>query len=106
MKTVWENGRFALAQLVRAKAGHDRGHYYLICAVSEDERWLMLADGAGKRLSSPKRKNAAHVQPIRLHSEALAGRIADGTARDEELKHYLSEYQRREGKSFTKGGDK
>ncbi len=106
MKSGEWKERFAVAQLVRAKAGHDRGHDYLICAVSEDERWLWLVDGAGRRLSSPKRKNAAHVQPVQLCAEELAERIAAGTARDEEIKHFLSEYQRAGKKSFTKGGDK
>lgn len=51
-------------QLVRSKAGRDKGQYYLVLADSEDG-FVWLADGRKRPASEPKRKNVRHLQPIR-----------------------------------------
>ena len=43
-----------------SKAGHDKGKLYLIIKQEEDRVWL--ADGAGRGLLTPKKKNKKHVQ--------------------------------------------
>ncbi|MBO5341319.1 MAG: KOW domain-containing RNA-binding protein [Lachnospiraceae bacterium] len=49
------NGRIAVS-----KAGHDAGKAYVI--VGCDREFLLLADGIGRKLGNPKRKNLRHVE--------------------------------------------
>lgn len=51
-------------QLVRSLAGHDKGSLMVILEVTEDGQCLYLADGDRRPVTSPKRKNRKHVQPI------------------------------------------
>jgi ribosomal protein L14E/L6E/L27E len=46
--------------VVRSLAGHDRGQ--LFCVTETDGDFLLLADGKGRKLNSPKRKRRKHVQ--------------------------------------------
>ena len=46
-------------QIVRSKAGHDRGTFYVI--LSWTERDVFVADGIKHTLEQPKRKNRKHV---------------------------------------------
>ena len=49
-------------QLVRSRAGHDKGSYYLVLARAED--MLYLADGRKRGVGNPKKKNIRHVQVV------------------------------------------
>ncbi|HHW73949.1 MAG TPA: RNA-binding protein [Firmicutes bacterium] len=49
-------------QLVRSRAGRDKGrHYLVIKALSPRE--VLLTDGRKRPLSRPKKKNVIHLQP-------------------------------------------
>ena len=49
--------------IVLVKAGREAGRFFLVAALDGAE--LLLADGNRRTLSSPKRKNPAHVQATR-----------------------------------------
>jgi hypothetical protein len=49
-------------QLVRSRAGHDKGSFYLVLARAEDT--LYLADGRKRGVTNPKKKNIRHVQVV------------------------------------------
>ncbi|MDF2474412.1 MAG: hypothetical protein K0R21_2194 [Anaerocolumna sp.] len=46
--------------IVTAKAGHDKGEYYVI--IKSDGEYVYLADGIYKTIEKPKKKNIKHVQ--------------------------------------------
>ena len=46
--------------IVKSMAGHDAGKYFVV--LSDDGRFLYLADGKERKLSSPKKKNRRHVE--------------------------------------------
>ena len=48
--------------LAKSKAGHDKGHLYVIYDV--DETYVYLVDGTLKTMEKPKKKNKKHVQII------------------------------------------
>ena len=48
--------------LARAKAGHDKGHLYVISDV--DEAYVYLVDGQIRTIHRPKKKKRKHVQII------------------------------------------
>ena len=48
--------------LAKSKAGHDKGHLYVIYDV--DETYVYLVDGQIRTIDKPKRKKRKHVQII------------------------------------------
>ncbi len=50
-----------LRQVVRSKAGKDRGGFFVILA--EEGDFAYIADGKLRKVEKPKRKNARHLAP-------------------------------------------
>ena len=50
-----------LGQLVRSKAGRDKGKHYLVIKVISP-REVLLANGRSRSLDRPKKKNVFHLQ--------------------------------------------
>lgn len=55
--------------LAKAKAGHDKNHYYLI--VGEDEEYVYVVNGTTRSLAKPKKKNKKHIQLIKRIPEHI-----------------------------------
>lgn len=53
---------YAKGSIVLAKAGRDRDGLFFV--VGEADGFLLLADGKGRKLEAPKRKNARHLCPV------------------------------------------
>lgn len=51
-----------VGMLARSKAGHDKGHVYVI--IKEEEAYVYLADGSIRTIERPKKKKRKHVQMI------------------------------------------
>ncbi len=54
--------RYEVGMLARSKAGHDKGHVYVI--MKEENAYVYLADGELKTIEKPKKKKKKHVQII------------------------------------------
>ena len=54
--------RFEIGMLAKSKAGHDKGHVYII--VETDSTCVYLVDGKIRTLDKPKKKKKKHVQLI------------------------------------------
>ena len=54
--------KIEIGMLAKSKAGHDKGHAYVICDV--DETYVYLVDGKCRTLEHPKKKKIKHVQII------------------------------------------
>lgn len=67
-----------LGQLVVSLAGRDKG---LICTVvgnTDDEGYVLIADGRIRKVEAPKKKKLKHVKPIdceKLSNEKLTNRF-------------------------------
>ena len=61
------------SNIVKSIAGRDAGNYFFVLATEED--FLLLADGKRRRLESPKRKRARHVQFVAESDSAVAEKI-------------------------------
>ena len=81
--------KYEVGMLARSKAGHDKGHVYVIHQV--DETYVYLIDGSGRKLENPKKKKKKHVQLIREQHEI-------SEADDVKLKRILKEYKMSEKK--------
>ena len=53
--------------LAKSKAGHDKGHLYVIYDV--DETYVYLVDGEIRTINKPKKKKRKHVQIINKKHE-------------------------------------
>lgn len=78
------NGRYAIST-----AGKDAGKLYII--VGNEKGMLLLADGKGRTLANPKRKNTKHVGiPLQEEPVKLAEMIAQKACGcDEEIRQTL-----------------
>lgn len=53
---------FEIGMLARSKAGHDKGHVYVIYGM--DDAYVYLTDGRIRTIEKPKKKKRKHVQII------------------------------------------
>lgn len=70
-------GDIKVGQLVRSRAGRDKGNYYLIYDMV-DEAFVRVINGEKKRLTNPKRKNIKHLEIFPVIAEELALKILSG----------------------------
>lgn len=61
-----------IGQLVSSIQGRDCGRFYLITGI-ENETMVNVADGEGRKLANPKRKNCKHL----ILYDAVAGYILE-----------------------------
>lgn len=50
-------------QIVRAKAGRDKGMLFVV--MGREERYVFLCDGKNRTIESPKKKKDIHVAPTK-----------------------------------------
>ncbi len=50
-----------IGHLVSSIQGRDSGRYYLVVEIESESR-VRVADGAGRKVESPKRKNVKHLK--------------------------------------------
>ena len=62
--------RYEIGMLAKSKAGHDKGHVYII--MKEDNAYVYLVDGNIRTLEHPKKKKKKHVQII-LEKHEMSG---------------------------------
>ena len=62
--------RYEIGMLARSKAGHDKGHVYVIYNI--EEAYVYLVDGNIRTLEHPKKKKKKHVQII-LEKHEMSG---------------------------------
>ena len=53
---------FEVGMLAKSKAGHDKGHIYVIYKI--EEAYVYLIDGNIRTIEKPKKKKKKHVQII------------------------------------------
>ncbi|MDD3409677.1 MAG: KOW domain-containing RNA-binding protein [Eubacteriales bacterium] len=63
-----------IGRVVISKQGHDKGKAYVVTAVL-DERYVLLCDGAARRLEKPKKKQAKHLRALPQLVEEIAGAL-------------------------------
>ena len=76
-------------KLTKSLAGHDKDCVYVV--VNEDDSCVYLADGKGKTLEKPKKKNKRHVQLI-VHLPEEIPQLLSKAVYDSDLVHVLRLY--------------
>lgn len=81
-----------IGQFATSKAGHDKGHLYVV--VGQEDDFVYLSDGRLKGPDRPKKKRRKHIQPINARVEdSLQERLRGGEkVYPEEIKYALKQY--------------
>lgn len=85
--------------LAVSKAGHDKDEVYLI--LREEKKFVYLADGIGKTVTSAKKKNKKHIQMIKngldeIPIKAVRQKLESGQpVTDEEIKYLIKQYKKK-----------
>lgn len=77
-----------VGMLATSKAGHDKDSVYVI--IREDGEYIYVADGRGRTIERPKRKNKKHIQVIKKKRLPKPENGFDNL----EIKKVIKEYQR------------
>ena len=75
-------------QLVKSLVGRDKEKHYLVIGLEGDR--VVLADGRGRPVSRPKKKNLKHLQSYRYIVPGLKERIRQGSINDTEVRNILN----------------
>jgi ribosomal protein L14E/L6E/L27E len=82
-----------VGQKVRSLSGRDRGLNYLIIGF-EGDHLLLLANGKGRTLSRPKKKNTRHVEISLWVDRDIEERLnSQKTVTDEEIRASLHRWE-------------
>lgn len=83
---------FVLGSVVYSKSGRDCGSYYAVIQVLDSE-YVLIADGAKRRIENPKRKKVKHIKPNGIVLDKIANKLSAGEIiYNAELKSALREY--------------
>lgn len=78
-------------EFVYATAGRDKGKCFVILSV--DNEYLYLADGRGRKVSTPKKKKVKHVEMTGERDEFIYERLTtSGKVTNKEIRYSLSNY--------------
>ena len=79
----------AKADIVISNAGRDKGKlFYVVCA---ENGFVLLADGKGRKIQSPKRKKLKHVRRVTRTDSRVAQKLLQGdTVLNSELRRDLA----------------
>lgn len=81
-----------VGSIVYSKAGRDCGKCYIIVRFG-DKGYAYVANGADKKLASPKRKNIKHLDPSGDTNEVIREKLlAEKQVFDSEIKSALRAY--------------
>lgn len=78
--------------IVLSLAGHDRGQLFLV--LKEEGDFVLLADGKGRKLATPKRKRRKHVQSVGTSAHpAVLGLHRGEAVSDRQLRAVLAAFR-------------
>ena len=82
----------AKSNIVRSNAGRDKGKLFVVLAVEGE--YLLLADGKGRKVESPKRKKRRHVLFVAADDTRLSDKIkSEDKITTSELRRTLAGYR-------------
>ncbi len=79
---------YRTGQLVRSKAGRDKGTEYLV--IRAEGNYIYVADGKTRRLERLKKKKIKHVQGSYEISDEIVECLENGTLEDHMIRRILA----------------
>ncbi len=95
-----------IGEIVEVRQGREAGRYMVVIDRSED-RWVWLADGEGRTVERPKKKNVLHVRPTGKRAGKVLERLHTmGKVTDADLRYSLRTFHQEQSKDAREdGGD-
>ncbi len=87
------DGTINLGHIVISSAGRDADHAYVVVGWYKPQT-LLVADGRGRKVTSPKKKNVKHVRRLSIANpmtETVTGAL---TITDENIRQALAQFRR------------
>ena len=79
-------------EIVLSLAGHDKGKLFFV--LREEGEYVLLADGKGRKLATPKRKRKKHIQSVGTSAHPAAQWLHRGEAvSDRQLRAALAAFR-------------
>ncbi len=80
-----------IGDVVQSRAGRDKGKYFMVYSIADDE-FVLLVDGSARKQCAPKRKRVKHIKRTGEHLLGIAQKISCGHhVFDAEIKKALEE---------------
>ena len=64
------------SDMIVSLAGRDKGQFFFV--VDTDGDYVLIADGKGRKLETPKRKKRKHIQKVSQTDTRVAEKIRNG----------------------------
>mgnify|MGYP000848400045 CR=1 FL=1 len=77
MCNMGNNDQFEIGRVVRAKAGRDKGKFFIIVG-RIDQEYVLLANGTNRSIKKPKKKKIKHLEAKPDVVYNLRDKINDG----------------------------
>ena len=85
-----------IGQIVKSKAGRDKGRIFLICRVV-DEQFVLVCDGSLRKLNNPKKKKVKHLMIYKTVLTEFAEKLQENqNLNDAYVKKLLESYALKE----------
>jgi ribosomal protein L14E/L6E/L27E len=85
-----------IGQIVKSKAGRDKGRIFLICRVV-DEQFVLVCDGNLRKLNNPKKKKVKHLMIYKTVLTEFAEKLQENqNLNDAYVKKLLESYALKE----------
>ena len=89
-------------EIVLSLAGHDKGRLYFV--LKEEGDRVLVADGKGRKLATPKLKSRKHLRSVGTSAHPAAARLHRGEAvSDKQLRAALAAFRESEFPDPEKG---
>jgi ribosomal protein L14E/L6E/L27E len=83
---------FHYGQIVKSKAGRDKGKIFVI--INKIDEYVYLVDGVVRRIDNPKKKKIKHVQPTNIIINSIKDKIEkDNKISNADIRKQLVPYQ-------------
>lgn len=81
-----------LGNVVKSIAGRDKGKFFVVVQIDDDEKYVYLVDGSIRKVENPKRKKIKHIELTNYSDETLTDRITKKRKlTNQEVKRFLRE---------------
>lgn len=81
-----------LGQIVLSKSGRDKDRYFIVVGIGESKEYVLLSDGAMRKVEKPKKKKIKHIVPLHI-DDTLNKKFTDGVrVTNPELKKHIRNF--------------
>lgn len=84
MNQVDTTNELVIGQVVKSKAGRDRGRVFVVVDIV-DEQYVLLVDGDLRKVDKPKKKKVKHLTKYNMISDEIKNRLEN----DEKVNNLL-----------------